>query len=263
MHHTAPLALLAAIDWSYVVHQSPARIIAIAAAVYAFLQGVKQFFPLLTGYWAIAANVLLSGAGILAVTPTDQLLTPATLSSLVVAILTAAGIHGTVSKLQAPSPSGVAGSSPSSASGPTTAGKALVILLAVGASFAVVALTGCDDFERSTYRTLAASQAVVNQAQTDYEANTIAQTMASYTAINKAKAAQVVAVQAMAAYEQIKSASGTQSALQAQQAVVQNLVNQLPALVAAVKALYTNSPATVAPAPTPTGGLRVLLPTAA
>lgn len=258
MHLHTAVALLAVIDWSYVIHHSPARIIAIAAAVYAFLQGVKQFFPLLTGYWAIAANVLLSGAGILAVTPTDQLLTPATLSSLVVAILTAAGIHGTVSKLSADAtPSSAAGSSPSSSSGPTSAAKALVILLAVGASFAMVGLTGCSSFERTTFQSLSASQAVINQAQADYEARTVPQTQASYLAINKAKAAQVLAVQAMAGYENIKASGGTANALAAQQAVVQQLVDQLPSLVAAVKTLYTTK------TPAPQSALRWQLPVAA
>lgn len=236
-----------AIDWSYVIHQSPARIIAIAIAVYAFLQGVKQFFPLLTGWWAIAVNAIFSAAGILAVTPSDQLLTPGTLSALVVAVLTAAGIHGTVSKLAQSGQTPAPGSSPSSSINT----KALAILLAAGASLALGVLTGCTNFEREAFQTLSASQAVINQSQADYESGAIKQTQASYAAINKAKAMQVLAVQAMATYENIKATKGTQAALVAQQQVVESFLTQLPALVAAVKALYSNSSATVAPAALP------------
>lgn len=239
MHvYTAALALAAGVDWSYVIHQSPARIIAISTAVYAFLQGVKQFIPLLSGWWAIAVNVIFSAAALFVVTPADQIFTPATLASLVVAVLGAAGIHGTVSKLAQ------SGQTPAPVTPSGMGAKGLAILLAAGASLAIVTLTGCNNFERDAFQTLSASQAVINQSQADYESGAIAKTQAAYAAINKAKAMQVLAVQAMATYENIKATKGTESALAAQQQVVTNFLTELPALVTAVKALYSSTPAT-------------------
>lgn len=112
-----------------------------------------------------------------------------------------------------------------------------------------MAVTGCTNFERTTFDTLAASQAVINQSQTDYEAKTIPQTACAYAVINDAKAAQTAAVQAMVIYEQAKSA-GTD--LTAQTVTVTADLATLPVLIADIKALYINPSACVAPSTAPT-----------
>lgn len=95
----------------------------------------------------------------------------------------------------------------------------------------------CSDWERSTFQSLAASKAVLDQAQTDYETGAIAKTAASYTLINKGKDVQKTAVDGLLAYEQVKAAKGSQSALQAQQQIVAAALAQLPAILGDIKAL--------------------------
>jgi hypothetical protein len=82
-----------------------AKVLAIVALVYPIIQALKRIPALtayLTGWWAIALNVLLSAGGILIEVPADQLYTTNTLLALVTAILGAAGIHGTVSAMSRP-----------------------------------------------------------------------------------------------------------------------------------------------------------------
>jgi len=105
--------------------------------------------------------------------------------------------------------------------------------------FAVMFQTGCSSFERTTFQTLAASKAVIDQAQVDYEARTIPHTQAIFTVITQAKAVQATAVQGMVVYEEIKSANGSASALSLQQQVVIIALANLPPAIADVKALYT------------------------
>lgn len=106
-------------------------------------------------------------------------------------------------------------------------------------------LTGCTDFERTSFNTLSASQAVINQAQVDYEAKTIPQSACAYAVVNDAKAAQTAAVDAMLIYEQQKAA-GTN--LTAQTATVAADLLELPVLVADIKNLYVNPAGCTAPA---------------
>lgn len=111
------------------------------------------------------------------------------------------------------------------------------------ASLALVllVLAGCSDWERTTFQTLSASQAVINQAQTDYEARTIPHTTATFNVINEAKAVQTTAVQSMVTYENVKAAKGTATALSAQQQIVATALTQLPPLIASIKALYSTT----------------------
>lgn len=116
--------------------------------------------------------------------------------------------------------------------------------IAIAAILAVVFLplcgfTGCSSWERVTFQTLSASQATINQAQTDYESGTIKQTTAAYNTINSAKSAQTLAVNAMVAYEEAKAAGGTTASLSALQTDTTVALANLPTLVANVKALYT------------------------
>lgn len=96
---------------------------------------------------------------------------------------------------------------------------------------------GCNDFERTTFNTLSASKAVIDQTQADYEAKTIPHTQCAYSLINNAKAAQSVAVNAFLDYENIKAAGNdlnTQTSV-----VVADLANLAP-LVVQVKTLVSN-----------------------
>lgn len=117
-------------------------------------------------------------------------------------------------------------------------------------------MTGCEDWERSTYQTLAASQKVVNQARDDYrfasnhslsecqtrvklgQGGCIANTAASYKAINEATDVQTAAVEAFAAYERVKIV-GTAEDVAAKQKELAELVVRLPAITSAIRALYS------------------------
>jgi hypothetical protein len=111
------------------------------------------------------------------------------------------------------------------------AGKALVTI-AVIALLGSFLLTGCTNWERDTFNGLAASKAVIEQAQKDYTAGTIKETACSYAVINDAKAAQTVAVNAMVIYETAKNADNEAAATLAVAGIVP--------LVADVKLLYSN-----------------------
>ncbi len=124
--------------------------------------------------------------------------------------------------------------------------KRFLALIALG--FGVGWLLGCNSFERTTFQTLAATQAALNSAQADYEAGCpatitaatpacIPHNQAAYTTITKAKAADALAVNAMVVYEQEK-ATGTTASLDTQETVVASELAQLPALLADIKTLY-------------------------
>jgi hypothetical protein len=99
---------------------------------------------------------------------------------------------------------------------------------------------GCNSWERNTFNTLAASKAVLDTAQADYEAKTIPETKCAYAIINDGKAAQTVAVNGMLTYEQLKAAKGN---VTAQEVVVTSDLVALAPLVIQVQALISN-PAT-------------------
>ena len=82
-----------------------AKVLAVIGSVYGLLQAAKKIPALtqyLTGWVAIAVNVLLSAGGLLIAIPADQLYTQSTLLALVTTVLSAAGIHGTVSAMSQP-----------------------------------------------------------------------------------------------------------------------------------------------------------------
>jgi uncharacterized protein (UPF0333 family) len=121
----------------------------------------------------------------------------------------------------------------------------MAIVIAIG-------FFGCNDFERTTYQTLSASKATIDQIAADYNAGKIKETPAAFKAITDLRAAQTVAVNAMVEYETIKAAKGSQSALQAQQSIVANALAALPPLIVSAKALYTSlSSSSVQNAPRP------------
>lgn len=98
----------------------------------------------------------------------------------------------------------------------------------------VLAVVGCNTWERNTFNTLASAQAVINTAKADYRAGTIPQTQCAADILNKATAADTVAVNAMVVYEQEKASGGN---LQAQQAVVDSALTQIAPLITAVTTL--------------------------
>lgn len=248
----ASLAVLAtSFDWNYALRQSPARIVAIAAFVATSLQYLKRYIPLLSGWWAIAANVSFSASLIVASTTPDQVFTPQTLANVLIAALGAAGIHGTGKSMF-----GDGNPSPNPSQSNLMA-KAPVLLLVAALGVASVGLGGCSNWERQTYQTLAATQATINQAQDDYEAGTLPHNELAFEAVNKAKDAQKLAVQAFAAYEQLKQAKGSQTAIDAQQQIVAQALGLLPGLIVDVKALYTPAPAIV---PKPAARLHMPVP---
>jgi len=119
---------------------------------------------------------------------------------------------------------------------------AILTIVMLGACCAV----GCSSFERSTFQTLSSSQAVINQAQVDYEAGCPAangaclpHSAAVYKAVNTAKAAQTVAVHAFMGYEAIKANNTAGSALAIAQADVVTALTNIAPDIAAVKGLYT------------------------
>jgi len=95
-----------------------AKVLAIVAVVYPLIQGLKRvpaLTPHLSGWVAIALNVLLSGLGVLVTVPAAQLYSTDTLAALVTVSLAAAGVHGTVKGFTNPSPSPASNSAPGSA----------------------------------------------------------------------------------------------------------------------------------------------------
>jgi len=101
-------------------------------------------------------------------------------------------------------------------------------------------IAGCNTWERKIYQALSLSKAAIDQASVDYNAGVIKQTAGNQTIIQQARNAQTTAVDAMAAYEEIKATAATNSAgLSAQQAVVEAALAEILPLVAEIKALYT------------------------
>lgn len=82
-----------------------AKTIAVIGSVYGLLQGLKKIpalTPFITGWKAIVLNVILTACGLLITIPPDQLYTTNTLLLLITTGAGAAGIHGTVKALSAP-----------------------------------------------------------------------------------------------------------------------------------------------------------------
>jgi len=130
---------------------------------------------------------------------------------------------------------------PATASTPATnsAGTALSVIALFLLLPALVALSGCTKWERTTFQALSASKSVIDQAGVDYNAGTILQTSTNEAIITQARNAQTTAVDAMETYEEIKtSASTTTAGLSSQQAVVETSLAAIVPLVAQIKALY-------------------------
>ena len=111
--------------------------------------------------------------------------------------------------------------------------------IAILTALAVLTLAvGCTNWEKTTYQTLAASQATINKAQTDYNAKVIPQTQAAHDVITKAAQAHNTVVTAMVAYEEAKASGGTTASLTALQTDVTTALAVLPVFIQDVKGLY-------------------------
>lgn len=115
----------------------------------------------------------------------------------------------------------------------------------------VLMVCGCNTWERDTFNTLAVAQGVINQAKADYRDSQIPVNKCSYTLITEATAADTLAVNAMAVYEQEKTAGGD---LSAQQAIVTNELTSLGPLVSDIGLLKSNPIAACAGVNVPSGG---------
>lgn len=99
-------------------------------------------------------------------------------------------------------------------------------------------IVGCTDFERNTFKTLSASKAVLDDAQTKYEAGIqIPHNACAFALINDGKAAQTTAVNAMLVYEGIKANKGDLAGTTA--TVTTDLVALAP-IVVKVESLIAN-----------------------
>lgn len=101
-------------------------------------------------------------------------------------------------------------------------------------------VAGCTSWERSTFQTLSAAKAVINQGKADYISGAIPVNKCSQAILNQATAADTLAVQGFDVYEQEKKAASSKTALAAQQAVVQGLLTDLAPLISDVALLKSN-----------------------
>ncbi len=87
-------------QWMYA--HLPVMVCALAAVLAPSLQLVKAKVPQLQGWKALAANFAMSVVGVFAVTPPGQFWTVTAWAHVLMLCLGAAGIHGTATKLLAP-----------------------------------------------------------------------------------------------------------------------------------------------------------------
>jgi hypothetical protein len=105
--------------------------------------------------------------------------------------------------------------------------------------FRELCLVALDAVRRTNFQALAATKAIIDQAQADYEAGiAFPHNAKAYTVINKAKAAQALAVNAMVKYEQLKSQEASAGMLATAQTNVETALADLPNLIASIKGLY-------------------------
>lgn len=75
------------------------KVLGIMASVYAILQLLKKLFPAISGWVAVALNIVLSVIGTVVLVPADQFFSLQTLLTAITAAAGAAGVHGTVQNL--------------------------------------------------------------------------------------------------------------------------------------------------------------------
>jgi hypothetical protein len=109
--------------------------------------------------------------------------------------------------------------------------------------FRELCLVALDAVRRTNSQTLSAAKAIIDKAQTDYEAgNAIPRNTEAHAVINAAKAAQIRAVNAMVTYEQLKARKTSASVLATAKAKVDAALPDLPSLIASIAKLYSSVP---------------------
>lgn len=152
-----PLVVLAAATAVPLATQT--KILAVVAAVYAVLQVVKKFVPV-TGLGSVLFNILLSVGGVLAVAQPQDLYSVQTITTVLLAALGAAGVHGTVRSFSS-------GDSPGVGANLTT--MKLLALACMVLAFA--GFKGCNkSLDQITRDVLATSSGTLTQAQDEYVA---------------------------------------------------------------------------------------------
>src|SRR5690242_1503311 len=107
----------------------------------------------------------------------------------------------------------------------------------------LILLAACNSWEKTTFQTLAASKATIDQAGADYNAKKIPNTQAAFTAITKAREAQTGAVNAFHAYAVAKitynnsKLPGDKTALDASIAGVNAALAALPDVLTELRSL--------------------------
>lgn len=126
MHVTLAI-FVAAVFWSAL----PVKVVAIAGSVYILVQTLKTIFPALAGWYAIALNIAISATALISTSQPGDLKTTQFWAAMMLAVASAAGIHGTVR-------SAIAGLAPAPAT-QAQAAKLLVIAILLGG----LGLAGC------------------------------------------------------------------------------------------------------------------------
>ena len=196
-----PLAMLAAAAAPYAVQT---KILIVIAAVYGLLQGIKKFIPV-TGLGSVIFNVALSVLGVATVVQPQDLFSTQTLTTMLLAVAGAAGVHGTVRSFSS-------GGNPGPGTSTTQAAKlSMLAFAALGIAVAGSSL-GCarlhnpghatpTPIDQVARNTLATSSGVLNQAQKEYLAECSANpTTKTCTLINQAGSAQNAAITAVETY---------------------------------------------------------------
>ena len=101
----------------------------------------------------------------------------------------------------------------------------------------VLILAACSSWDHTTYQTLAASKAVIDQAAADYNAGTLPKTAAVKAVIEKAQGAQRAAVTAFEAYAVAKTAGDPSATVEQKKQAVIQAVALVAQVVAEIKAL--------------------------
>lgn len=99
---------------------------------------------------------------------------------------------------------------------------------------ACACLAACSSWAQTTYKTLAASKAVIDQAAADYNSGQLPQTATVRNLIAQARTAQTTAVEAFQAYAAAKLVGSSDAATK--QAAVTTLIGDLTSIVGQLQA---------------------------
>jgi hypothetical protein len=124
----------------------PVKVVGVAGFVYVLVQALKAIFPTLGGWYSIALNVAFSVTALISVAQPGDLKTPQFWAGLMLAIASAAGIHGTVKSAMAgmqPALADVAAQPKGTQSAADPQVLAKMSVLAIALLLGGLGLTGC------------------------------------------------------------------------------------------------------------------------